>query len=605
MVSGTGGTPPINPGGGGGAADAAAIAAAAAAAAAATPRGAQGGVGLQQQQQAGGGGAPIPPAATAQQTNQQPRGTPAQQVPAGGGHQVPLQPQAAMQGQVAAQRLAALDDQIYREQQMAARRAEVAARKLVSLQREMDRITAKVAGLVMERQALEEGDDGIQPNETKLSRAKKEADVLMEQVQKVVSEARNHIFEAEMSPVDEEVFLNRVSDVSRGAEHNHVSILLRVEPILLEKKKQEEKDLQAAKSVNFEKLAPPTFSGKYTEYTGWRARWKAGIEQAPIPTVQKLQHLKNKVHGQARSMILPLGDSEADYERAWKVLDARYGDKGMQSAGLRTYIQQMDKPSNDTLKQREYHDEVQGLWRKLLQIEPGVTDDKTIQQCIQGHYSLWLDRKIKENLGTVEVPMEQYFEEAEKAIALDIHCRNHQVSGAGEKSKASKGSTGSPGGKKGDGSGAAKGKKKGSGGASRAFISKDGKMPARKSGKQGKSPPTRGSLKKKGKSPGGGGGQQKSGGAAGGAAQASEKRCHLCGKNDHYISGCKKFLDLSVHERLSRTQNLGLCFRCLRRGHKGSDCQFARPCQEKGDNGGDQCKRTDHHRLLHRPPRSQ
>ena len=134
-------------------------------------------------------------------------------------------------------------------------------------------------------------------------------------------------------------------------------------------------------------------------------------------------------------------------------------------------------------------------------------------------------------------------------------------------------------------SGSSKGKKKpnnnGGGGSMGSFGA--GKPP-----KGGQSP------KKSGPPSGGAAG----GGKKGAGKPADPKKCHHC-KDEHYIVNCDSFKNLSLSEKSAKVKEYGLCYKCLRPGHIGADCTFAKPCTAVDDGG--KCGKTTHHRLLHRP----
>ncbi|CAH8533540.1 unnamed protein product [Schistosoma margrebowiei] len=76
------------------------------------------------------------------------------------------------------------------------------------------------------------------------------------------------------------------------------------------------------------------------------------------------------------------------------------------------------------------------------------------------------------------------------------------------------------------------------------------------------------------------------------ANNSKEKaKCSVCSL-DHAIYKCPKFLALTVQERWSHAKVNGICFVCLRQGHKVSECKLAKRCNVEG------CERK-HHSLLH------
>ncbi|CAH8464629.1 unnamed protein product [Schistosoma bovis] len=71
----------------------------------------------------------------------------------------------------------------------------------------------------------------------------------------------------------------------------------------------------------------------------------------------------------------------------------------------------------------------------------------------------------------------------------------------------------------------------------------------------------------------------------------SRAKCRVCSQ-DHAIYKCPKFLALTVQERWSQAKVNGICFVCLRQGHKVNECKLAKRCNVNG------CEKK-HHSLLH------
>ncbi|XP_053686390.1 uncharacterized protein LOC128735933 [Sabethes cyaneus] len=70
---------------------------------------------------------------------------------------------------------------------------------------------------------------------------------------------------------------------------------------------------------------------------------------------------------------------------------------------------------------------------------------------------------------------------------------------------------------------------------------------------------------------------------------STEYRCEFCGKN-HQNFACTEFKSLTIQQRLSKVRESGICFNCLRKGHRSQDCPSDKSCSK--------CKRR-HHTLLH------
>lgn len=72
----------------------------------------------------------------------------------------------------------------------------------------------------------------------------------------------------------------------------------------------------------------PTFSGVLTEWQGFEDLFKSILSHAPdLPDVERFEYLKTSLEGEALSLIAHLPLTSANYNKAWEVLRARYGNK--------------------------------------------------------------------------------------------------------------------------------------------------------------------------------------------------------------------------------------------------------------------------------------
>ncbi|CAH8679243.1 unnamed protein product [Schistosoma haematobium] len=76
-----------------------------------------------------------------------------------------------------------------------------------------------------------------------------------------------------------------------------------------------------------------------------------------------------------------------------------------------------------------------------------------------------------------------------------------------------------------------------------------------------------------------------------GNSSTTKTKCSMC-SYDHAIDKCPQFLALTVQDRWSHAKSKGICFVCLRQGHKINECKMTRLCNV------DSCKKR-HHVLLH------
>ncbi|OUC42195.1 zinc knuckle, partial [Trichinella nativa] len=72
-----------------------------------------------------------------------------------------------------------------------------------------------------------------------------------------------------------------------------------------------------------------------------------------------------------------------------------------------------------------------------------------------------------------------------------------------------------------------------------------------------------------------------------------QRVCPFC-EGDHDGTGCQRFLDAGYSARMSMAREKGVCYKCLKTGHRARECRTSRPC------GVDGCRQS-HHQLLHPP----
>ena len=75
--------------------------------------------------------------------------------------------------------------------------------------------------------------------------------------------------------------------------------------------------------------------------------------------------------------------------------------------------------------------------------------------------------------------------------------------------------------------------------------------------------------------------------------QQRKKVCRLC-KEEHLLSDCNSFKEMTLEKRSTFCKEKGLCFNCFNYGHRIHQCRTPPRC--------DECK-GKHHTLLHDPSR--
>ncbi|CAH8818888.1 unnamed protein product [Schistosoma curassoni] len=76
-----------------------------------------------------------------------------------------------------------------------------------------------------------------------------------------------------------------------------------------------------------------------------------------------------------------------------------------------------------------------------------------------------------------------------------------------------------------------------------------------------------------------------------GNSSTTKTKCSMC-SYDHAIDKCPQFLALTVQDRWSHAKSKGICFACLRQGHRVNECKLTKRCNVEG------CEKK-HHSLLH------
>ncbi|CAH8553064.1 unnamed protein product [Schistosoma bovis] len=76
-----------------------------------------------------------------------------------------------------------------------------------------------------------------------------------------------------------------------------------------------------------------------------------------------------------------------------------------------------------------------------------------------------------------------------------------------------------------------------------------------------------------------------------GNCSTMKTKCSMC-SYDHAIDKCPQFLALTVQDRWSHAKSKGICFICLRQGHRVKECKLTKRCNVES------CEKK-HHSLLH------
>ncbi len=412
------------------------------------------------------------------------------------------------------------------------------------------------------------------------------------------------IFNSELGTDAEKTKLEEVEKLQFEVSKNYVNRTA----VLEEKIKKAEGPTIDPKLFKLPPVTPRKFAGKIVDYRGWKSNFQViiGNSESLAPS-HKLQHLKNALEGEALNAIQGLGIEDADYDKAWEILDNRYGDVETLRAKLFQELME-DKGPGDfkPLSQRKAHDRIRSKYEKLLQIDPDLEkQDSAIRSMIVKHYSFSLRKELAAKLGE-KPPMKTFLEEAEKIIQRDIRLKD--PTGSSQDNSGNRGGNGG-GGQQGGGkkkpNNSNSGGNNNSGSTMGAFVggaaagagSGTGGKKTSGGGGGGAQAGASGGAKPKKKNPPSDG----AGGSTGGATQ--KPKCAYCEQQGHFIAGCDSFKKLTVAQREEALRERKLCFRCTRSGHRGKECQWAKPCNVDLDSG-EKCGRFSHHRLIHKTPQN-
>ncbi len=342
---------------------------------------------------------------------------------------------------------------------------------------------------------------------------------------------------------------------------------------------------QAAK-YRLPDMVLPTFGGQYDEFVGFKKLFLAIMEkQTGLDDAAKLTFLRNQLKGQALSTIAMLGNSDAEYEEAWRLLTLRFGNVTNITNQIIAKIQNIPnmKEPCTAAKMRDVHYKVRGLWTKLVETDDKLgVEDASFRHKIPQLYTYAVRRDVEMVLG--ENPsVNDFLVEANRIIERDVRLTNYQEqpqknnnnNNSGNKNKGGQAhhDSGTTAGFVGTTDGAAGGSPKGGDGGN-------------KKGKNSKN-----------KNRNGGNNSNKGGNGQAGPAKESNG-CKVCNEKGHGVAGCKTFKSLSVEKREEKVKKLGLCFRCLAGGHRGANCPEDRKCRAVVE--GQECGRPGHHTLLHK-----
>lgn len=395
-----------------------------------------------------------------------------------------------------------------------------------------------------------------------------------------------------------------------GLEHEYITKGRKIE-IFLDNLKMADKAAkdERARTNKMGDSEVPKFNGNKLAYHEFKRDFTKFVEKGERAPEQCLILLRRYLTGEAKTALEGVGSSDRDYDRAWVLLDRRYGDKDQLRQLLQFRIKQAKKlPAEGTAQTlRKHHDYMSGLYNKL---RDAWDDLPNHEEVLYGDFLCTYPRATLEiaerNMPVDNKNLRIFFEQVEaRILQMDRHTTMIEGAKGGKDAEKPKW-----------------GEKKKSGGTTHNFHNQDAKGAAGGAAKKGnnasngnngkkKSETGRGKLTKSQANKKGG---SRGGGAQGGAASKpkqtqgakgsdkkksnSNPKCRLCSR-EHWLNDCKEFKEMSVNAREAKVKALDLCTKCFSGKHYSKDCKSNLTCSAKSGKGGGACGGR-HHTLLHR-----
>ena len=289
---------------------------------------------------------------------------------------------------------------------------------------------------------------------------------------------------------------------------------------------------------------PKVFSGNPMEFVGFKRSFKTLIENKGISAEEKIYYLQQYVAGDAKDAIAGCfyGTNEGDYQHAWETLERRFGHPFKIQEAFREKLDKWPKiGTRDGAALQKYADFLQTCMDAMTHIKDlKILNDCKENQRMAAKLPDWAitrwSRVVSNSLDTTsgEYPAFKEFvafvtKEARAACHPVISV--HAVKGSGSTTTANlKPST------------------EGKGTPARSLATDRVATSAKE-------------LKLSVND------------------QKRNKVCPFC-KGDHYLPDCKRFVEQSIEQRISFTQQDKRCFGCLRTGHVTKNCKFRHTCQK-------------------------
>ncbi|KAK3086460.1 hypothetical protein FSP39_018746 [Pinctada imbricata] len=310
-----------------------------------------------------------------------------------------------------------------------------------------------------------------------------------------------------------------------------------------------------ADSVNLNRLPvpePTIFTGDPLRYVEWRTAFNALIERKGIADEEKIFYLKKYIGGEARQAIEGyfFSGSSSAYQTSRKVLEERYGHPFIVQRAFRNKLDKWPKINErDAKGLRDFGDFLKACQDATPQIPSlKILDDCTENQRLIAKLPTWAalrwNRKVQEHLYSGnDYPTFFTF--------VDFITKEARIACNPISSLSALGTSHSKG-------------EKGKVGVRVLNTNLDAEL----------------------------------------KSNAQRKRCDYCEREGHLIYNCTKFCALKIDEKRTFIKEKDLCYGCLRKGHKNSECRRKHTCGTcKGKHPT--CMHEDNHPLKKQSPKTE
>ena len=279
---------------------------------------------------------------------------------------------------------------------------------------------------------------------------------------------------------------------------------------------------------------PTIFSGEPIKYPDWKSSFHAIIHRKSLSSIDKLYYLKRYVSGPAKEAIsgLFLQNSPEAYERAWKILDERFGHPFVVAKAYRDKLQRWPRIGvKDHTGLRRFADFLYSIETAMQTVRDlGVLNDYMENQKLLSKLPEWLisrwnreaTSKMKKDGKYPDFKSFTSFVNAEADFLCNPISSCYAVKESGMTAQQDQ-------------------------------NPKDGRSKTVHSAKTREEQ----QLNK---------------------TQKKQPQCTFCAKTDHPLEACTKFKTEKLDGRMKFVKENRLCFGCLTKGHMSSDCKKRLTC---------------------------